>query len=80
MKENVIFFEKCTAEKIFTIYLAFSPQKKTSSTSKNEISVFFFLFRVIFALLDPDFKSGSTNLTESGSETLELEAKPEPKF
>jgi hypothetical protein len=32
----------------------FSPQKKTSSTSKDENSVLFLFFGVIFALLDPD--------------------------
>ncbi len=51
IKENVIFLKKCTDEKKFTIYLAqkdvqatgeaFSPQKKTFSTSKHEISEFF---------------------------------------
>jgi hypothetical protein len=44
---------------------AFSPQKRTTSTSKHEISVF------IFAHLDPDPDSGSgygsTDLIESGS-------------
>jgi hypothetical protein len=43
---------------------AFSPQKKTSRTSKNdEISLLFSIFvgTVIFALLDPDpdYESGS---------------------
>jgi hypothetical protein len=51
---------------------AFSPQKRTSSTSKHEISEkFFFLLWAIFALLDPDLNSeyGSalTDLIESGS-------------
>jgi hypothetical protein len=33
---------------------AFSPQKRTSSTSKQEISNCFLFLGVIFALLDPD--------------------------
>ncbi len=51
---------------------AFSPQKRTSSTSKHEISYFFIFLWVIFALLDPDpdSESGSTDLTKSGSATL----------
>ncbi len=36
---------------------AFSPQKRTSSTSKHEISKFFLLFWAIFPLLDPDTDS-----------------------
>jgi hypothetical protein len=32
---------------------------------------FFLLLMVIFALLDPDSESGSTDLIESGSETLQ---------
>jgi hypothetical protein len=43
---------------------AFSPQKRTSNTSKHEISNFFLLLYVIFALLDPDPDS------EYGSATL----------
>ncbi len=43
----------------------------TSSTSKHEISKFFLLLWVIFALQDPDpdseYGSGSTDLIESGS-------------
>ncbi len=48
------------------------PQKRTSSNSKHEISTFFLLLWVIFALLDPDpdSESGSTDLIESGSATL----------
>jgi hypothetical protein len=48
---------------------AFSPQRRTSSTSKHEISKLFLLFGVTFALLDPDpdSESGSTDLIESGS-------------
>ncbi len=60
---------------------AFSSQKRTSSTWKHEIYIFFLLLWVIFALLDPDpdtgdseYGSGSTNLTESGSNT-----DPDPK-
>jgi hypothetical protein len=53
---------------------AFSPQKRTSSTSKHEISKIFLLLWVIFSLLDPDPDSevgyGSTDLIGSGSETL----------
>jgi hypothetical protein len=49
-------------------------QKRTSSTSKHEISYFFLLLWVIFSLLDPDpdsgYGSGSTDLIESGSEAL----------
>jgi hypothetical protein len=33
---------------------AFSPQKRTSSTLKNKIYYLFYMFVVIFALLDPD--------------------------
>jgi hypothetical protein len=33
---------------------AFSPQKRTSSTSKDENSVLLSIFWVIFAFLDPD--------------------------
>jgi hypothetical protein len=36
---------------------ALSPQKRTSSSSKQEISVLFFFLWVIFALLDPDTDS-----------------------
>jgi hypothetical protein len=43
----------------------FSSQKRTSSTSKHEISEFFLLLPVIFALLDPDpdseYGAGSTD-------------------
>jgi hypothetical protein len=50
---------------------AFSPQKRTSSTSKHEISNFYLFLKVIFALLDldPDFEtgSGSTDLIEIGT-------------
>jgi hypothetical protein len=46
-------------------------KKRTSSTSKHEISKFFLLLWVIFALLDPDpdyeYGSGSTDPIESGS-------------
>jgi hypothetical protein len=52
----------------------FSPQKRTSSTSKHEISEFILFLWVIFAHLDPDLdldsESGFSDLTESGSETL----------
>jgi hypothetical protein len=37
---------------------AFSPQKRTSSTSKHEISSFFSILWVMFALLDPVSGSG----------------------
>ncbi len=57
---------------------AVSSQKRTSSTSKHEISSFFQLFCVIFALLDLDldfeYASASTDLIESGSNT-----DPDPK-
>ncbi len=47
---------------------AFNSQKRTSRTSKHEISEFFLLLRVIFALLgsDPDseYGSGSTDPIE----------------
>jgi hypothetical protein len=49
---------------------AFSPQKRTPSTS-NMIFLHFYLFLwAIFALLNPDSKFGSTDLIGSGSETL----------
>ncbi len=41
--------------------------KRTSSTSKHEIFKFFLLLSVIFALLDPDSESGSTDPIETGS-------------
>ncbi len=57
---------------------AFSPQKRTSNTSKYEIFKFFLLLWVNFALLDPDpdFESGnrSIDLIESGSNP-----NPDPK-
>ncbi len=55
---------------------AFSSQKRTSSTSKHEISKFFLLLRVIYALLDPDPDSeyGSADLIESRSNS-----DPDPK-
>jgi hypothetical protein len=43
---------------------AFNPKKRTSSSSKHEISLLFLFFWVIFALPGPDPDSGS------GSETL----------
>jgi hypothetical protein len=53
---------------------AFSPQKRTSSTSKHEISCNFFLILwVTFALLDPDtdpLTSFNPVPSGSGSETL----------
>jgi len=54
---------------------AFSYQKRISSTSKHEISYFFLLLWVLFALLDPytdpnsEYGSGSTDLIISGSNT-----------
>jgi hypothetical protein len=50
---------------VFDTGEALSPQKRTSSTSKNLISSLFYIFVVIYALLDPDldmhsqFGSGS---------------------
>jgi hypothetical protein len=44
---------------------AFSPQKRTSSTSKHEISNFFLTFVtlwVIFALLDPELKNSTPKI------------------
>jgi hypothetical protein len=61
---------------VYVIGEAFSHQKRTSSTSKHEISHFFLLLWVIFALQDPDSESASgygfTDLVESGSN-------PDPK-
>jgi hypothetical protein len=45
---------------------AFSPQKRTSSTSKHENSVLFLFLWVIFALLDPD-PATQTNADPCGS-------------
>jgi hypothetical protein len=45
---------------------AFSPQKRTSSTSKHENSVLFLFLWVIFALLDPD-PATQTNADLCGS-------------
>ncbi len=49
---------------------AFSPQNRTYSTSKHDISSLFSILVVIFALLvpNPDSGSGSTGLIKSGSE------------
>jgi hypothetical protein len=62
---------------------AFSSQKRTSSTSKHEISYFFLLLWAIFALLDPDpdseYGSGSTDLIESGSNS-DPDTDPQPWF
>ncbi len=90
MKENVIFFKKCTAEKIYNLLSpkrrpsyrrSLQPSKENNQHLKTwKFWTFYFIFRVIFALLVPDSKSESTNLTEYRSEKLELEAKPEPKF
>jgi hypothetical protein len=48
---------------------AFSPQNRTSRTSKDDICQLFLFFWVIFALLDPDCESGSGSRdpNESGS-------------
>jgi hypothetical protein len=52
------------------------PQKRTSSTSKHEISLLFEFLQVIFVLLNPDpaiqintdpYGSGSENLAGPGS-------------
>jgi hypothetical protein len=53
---------------------AFSPQKRTSSTSNMKFLNFFLFMWIIFALLDPNSDSGygSTDLIESGSN-------PDPK-
>jgi hypothetical protein len=56
---------------------AFSPQKRTFSTSKDENSVLFSIFLGHFALLDPDPDPNPTaqinaDLCGSGSETLFL--------
>jgi len=47
----------------------FSPQKRTSSTSKDENSVLFQFFGVIFDLLDPDpqFVCGSGSGSNSSN-------------
>jgi hypothetical protein len=55
MKKKIFLFEKKNYNLPGQVpEEAFSPQKRTSSTSKHEISTFFLLLRVIFALLDPD--------------------------
>jgi hypothetical protein len=50
---------------------AFSHQKRTSSTSKHEISSIF-VGSFLLSWIQPDLKSGSTDLIESGSETLQF--------
>jgi hypothetical protein len=46
----------------------FSPQKRTSSTSKHENSLLFSIFVVIFALLDPDpYPATQSNANPCGS-------------
>jgi hypothetical protein len=51
---------------------AFSPQKRTSSTSKNENSVLFSIFLGHFSLLDPDPEAQiNADPCGSGSKTLE---------
>jgi hypothetical protein len=60
-KKNLIFFWSKNATYLFQASImdvqasgeAFSPQKRTSSTSKHEISSLFPFFEVIFALLEP---------------------------
>jgi hypothetical protein len=47
---------------------AFSPQKRTSSTSKHENSVLFLFLWVIFALMDPD-----------ADPATQINADPDPK-
>jgi hypothetical protein len=71
MKKSVFFLS------ITTIYLFLGLHKgrpsyiRSPSISKHEISYFFLLFGVTFALLDPDpdseYGSGSADLIESGS-------------
>ncbi len=51
------------------IWEAFSSQNRTYSMTKYKISQLFLFLWVIFAFLDPDPESGSTDLIESGSET-----------
>jgi hypothetical protein len=57
---------------------AFSPQKKHPELQNMKFLNFFLLLRIIFALLDPDTdpnpesRYGSTDLIESGSETLPI--------
>ncbi len=63
-KRNLIFFwSKITTyasiQDVQTAEEAFIPQKRTSSSSKHEISKFFIFFGPFFALLDPDPDSES---------------------
>ncbi len=51
---------------------AFSSQKRTSSTSKHEISLLFLFFGVIFALLDSD-PATHINSDPCGSESKTLQ-------
>jgi hypothetical protein len=49
-------------------------KRKHPAPQNMKFLMFYFYFRVIFCPPRSGFKSGSTNLTESGSVTLELEA------
>jgi hypothetical protein len=51
---------------------AFSPQKRTSSSSKHEISELFLIFWVIFSLLGPVSDPADQNQCRPGSRTLSL--------
>jgi hypothetical protein len=61
---------------------AFSPQKRTSSTSKHKTSVFFLFFWVIFALLDPDpdpqFECGSRSSNPAYGSGIHKNPDPQP--
>jgi hypothetical protein len=77
-KKNKFFCQKllftypwASIENVLVTEEAFSPKKRTSSTSKHEISKFVILFWVIFILLDR-YGYGSTDLIESGPD-------PDPK-
>jgi hypothetical protein len=58
---------------------AFSPIKRTFSTSKHEIASLFYFLRVIFAFLnsDPDSQSGSNPQTQFESIPMQ-NTEPDP--
>jgi hypothetical protein len=76
-KKAIFFYHKlqftypqASIKDVQAIGKAFSPQKRTSCTSKLEISYLFLFLRVIFALLDLDRAAQNQCGSESGTETL----------
>ncbi len=72
-KRKLIFLDQNHKECRFQV----TEEAFSLNTSKHEIFYFFLLLWVIFALLDPDPDSGSTDLIESGSN---WDPDPQPCF